>query len=122
MKKLILAWFLAWSTSAWATCSIANIIVTYGGSYEDTTGLNIIITGPGSGGATATPNVVGSGGAFYVSSATVTAAGSFTGTATVTFIGGTSTGALDYEATGYAVMTAGCSGGGSSKKVFSWLL
>ena len=121
MRKLALAILIFAAIQAHATCAVQNIVVNDGGLYQDTSGFTVTITGPGVGGAVASPNFVYRGGAgyLYLSSIDVTNGGSYTGPATVTLSGG------DYTrpATAYAVMGGTCgAGGGGHRKVYAWLI
>jgi hypothetical protein len=122
MKKILLVAFLLLASRAWAACTVASIYVTNGGQYSLSTATpSVTISGPGTG-ATALVEMAAIGSpatGLYVSSAPITAGGSYTGSVTVTFSGGTYT----YPATGYAIMTGcgGGGGGGSTRRVFAWL-
>jgi hypothetical protein len=123
MKKLILISLLLCASQAWGACTVASIYVTYGGSYSLSTSTpTVVITGPGSG-ATASVNMAAIGSpatGLYVTSAPVSAGGSYTGPVSIMFTGGTYTS----PATGYAIMSGSCGsgGGGGGRKKFAWLL
>jgi hypothetical protein len=121
MRKLALAILIFAAIQAHATCTVQNIVVYAGGQYQDASGFAITITGPGVGGAVASPNFVyiGAPGYLYLSSIDVTNGGSYTGPATVTLTGG------DYTqpAQAYVVMGGTCGAGGSGhRKVYAWLI
>ena len=118
MRKLLLAAVLLWAASAWATCTVTSIYVTDAGDYSSATKPTVIITGPGSGGATATAYMVSIGGGEYgVSSIVVTLPGSYTGPVTISFSGSNTI----TDAQAYAVMGGSCAAGGAKKR-FAWLI
>lgn len=118
MRKIILLVLLSFaSAQAWATgCSVSSVYVSDAGLYSTNSPPSVIITGPGTGGATAYANMTASGPYWLVSSVIVTAAGSYTGPVTVTFIGGSPV----HNAAGHAVMSGSCGSGGRNR--FAWLL
>ena len=118
MRKLILLAVLFWASSAWAVCTVTNIYVTDPGDYSSSARPTVIISGPGSGGATATANMTPLGGGEYgVSSIVVTLPGSYTGPVTISFSGSNTI----TDAQAYAIMGGSCASGGARKR-FAWLL
>ena len=123
MRRIVLVFlFLLSVSSAWATCTVSNIVVLSGASYTSVSGLTVTISGPGAGGATASVNYSGSypGYPLYtVTSVTVTNSGSYTGQASAFISGGT----FAYGTNNLSVVMGGscATGGGGSRKKFAWL-
>ena len=118
MRKLIIAVLFLLAAPCWAVCTVTGIYVTDPGDYSTSVRPTVIITGPGSGGATATAYMTPIGGGEYgVSSIVVTIAGNYTGPVTISFSGSNTV----TDAQAYAVMDGSCAAGGGRRR-FAWML
>ena len=122
MRKVIIGLILCLSTlHLWGACTVIGVHVGGVPLYSDPTPPTITISGPGTGGATAVANMAYTSPYWYVSSVTVTAAGSFTGPASATVSGGYPAFPSD-PVYAYVVMGGDCSVGGRSKRKYVWIM